>query len=334
MLDYFTIMKNLAKKITVIFLFANLILPVQSAEFFTIGSGSAKDLNFELSNAICKMVAKTPSLENGTGTSDKSYRCAAPATSGSLFNLEQVKNGNYQFAFARSDEINIAFNEIKSETIKPFKELRSIFSTTPTAFQIVVKRNSDISDWKSLKGKIVRIGNEGSLDRSAFDLLIEANRVNKSFFSSAIEDGKPFTSDHICKNKIQAFGLVSSIPELNIEKAAKECDAYVLDLKTFRINDLIKNNPSYSLISIPKGTYKNNDKDILTFGFMHNLITHEKVSEEMVYQLVKSVFDNFKDLQNENVLFNNFKIQQMIKSGLSAPLHPGAIRFYKEKGWM
>ena len=67
---------------------------------------------------------------------------------------------------------------------------------------------------------------------------------------------------------------------------------------------------------------------------MHNLITHEKVSEEMVYQLVKSVFDNFKDLQKENILFNNLNIQQMIKSGLSAPLHPGAIRFYKEKGWM
>ena len=83
-------------------------LPVKSAEFFTIGSGASSDINFELSNTICKMVAKQPSLESGTGTSEKSYRCTAPATSGSLFNLTQVQSGNFQFAFARSDEVHTA----------------------------------------------------------------------------------------------------------------------------------------------------------------------------------------------------------------------------------
>ena len=230
--------------------------------------------------------------------------------------------------------MHTAYNEIKSEQIKPFKEIRSIFSTTPTAFQLITKKNSDIKDWKSLKGKIVRIGKEGTSDRQAFDYLIEANRVNKSFFGSTIETNGTFTSEDVCKKKIDAFGFVGTIPEANIEKAASECGAHVLDLTNLNINRVFKNASFYSKISIPKGTYKNNDKDIVTFGFINNLITHEKVSDEIVYNLVKSIFDNFPNFKKENPLFNNLKIQQMIKSGLSAPLHPGAIRYYKEKGWM
>jgi uncharacterized protein len=72
----------------------------------------------------------------------------------------------------------------------------------------------------------------------------------------------------------------------------------------------------------------------MAFGFVNNLITHEKVSEEVVYNLVKSVFENFDSFKKENSLFSNLVIKQMIQGGLSAPLHPGAIKYYKEKGWM
>jgi TRAP-type uncharacterized transport system substrate-binding protein len=71
----------------------------------------------------------------------------------------------------------------------------------------------------------------------------------------------------------------------------------------------------------------------MAFGFVNNLVTHEKVSEEVVYNLVKSVFENFDSFKKENSLFSNLVIKQMIQAGLSAPLHPGAIKYYKEKGW-
>ena len=72
----------------------------------------------------------------------------------------------------------------------------------------------------------------------------------------------------------------------------------------------------------------------MAFGFVNNLVTHEKVSEEIVYNLVKSVFENFDSFKKENSLFGNLVIKQMIQGGLSAPLHPGATKYYKEKGWM
>ena len=147
--------------------FFSLISNVISAEFFSIGSGESNKINFSLGNAICKMVAKLPSLENGTGTNPQSYRCTAPSTKDAYFNLDQVQQGNLQFAFAKTNEINAAYTEAQSETIKPFKEIRTIFSTTPSAFHIIAGKKSNIKNWKSLKNKKVHIGKENTISRQA-----------------------------------------------------------------------------------------------------------------------------------------------------------------------
>lgn len=314
--------------------FFSLISNVVFAEYFIIGSGNSNKISFSLGNAICKMVAKLPSLENGTGTDPQSYRCTAPSTKNNSFNLEQVRQGNFQFAFARTNEINIAYIETPSETTKPFEEIRTIFSTTPYAFHIVVKGKSKIKNWKSLKNKKVHIGKEGTISRRAFDNLIDANKANKRFFGTTFEDANSFRSDDICKNRVDAFGLITTIPNKEIEKAVGKCDAYLLEISDTNLNTILKNNSYYSQVNIKKGTYKDFNQSINTFGSVDNLITSEKVSEELVYHLVKAVFDNFADFKKENPAFNNLNIQKMIKDGLAAPLHAGAIKYYKERGWM
>lgn len=314
--------------------FFSLISNVISAEFFSIGSGESNKINFSLGNAICKMVAKLPSLENGTGTNPQSYRCTAPSTKDAYFNLDQVQQGNLQFAFAKTNEINAAYTEAQSETIKPFKEIRTIFSTTPSAFHIIAGKKSNIKNWKSLKNKKVHIGKENTISRQAFDSLIDANKVNKRFFGTTFEDESSFQSDDICKNRVDAFGLVTAIPNPEIEKAIAKCGAYLLEINDSNLNKILKNNSYYSQVSIKKGIYKNFNKTINTFGSADNLITSKEVSEEVVYHLVKAVFENFSAFKKENSAFNNLDIQQMIKVGLAAPLHAGAIKYYKEKGWM
>jgi TRAP transporter TAXI family solute receptor len=305
-----------------------------SAEYFAIGSGDSNKVNFSLGNAICKMVAKLPSLENGTGTNPQAYRCTAPSTKDAYFNLDQVQQGNFQFAFAKTNEINTAYTETPSETIKPFKEIRTVFSTTPSAFHIIVGKKSNIKNWKSLKNKKVYIGKEGTISRQAFDNLIDANRVNKRFFGTTFEESNSFQSDDICKNKVDAFGLLTAIPNPEIEKAITKCGAYLLEISNSNLNTILKNNSYYSQVAIKKGTYKDFNQSINTFGSADNLITSEEVSEEVVYHLVKAVFENFSAFKKENPAFNNLNIQQMIKGGLAAPLHAGAIKYYKEKGWM
>ena len=304
-----------------------------SAEYFTIGSGASNKINFVLGNAICKMMGKLPSAEHGTGNNSKSYRCTAPSTGSASFNLDQVQEENFQFSFVRSDKVNAVLSQQASETIKPFKEIRSVFSTSPYIFQIITRKKSNIKDWKSLKGKKIHIGKEGSVERKTFDLLMDANRVNKSFFGVTLEDGNVFKADDICNNKLDAAGLISTVPNLEIEKAITKCGASVLDLKDSNLDHIIKNNTYFSLIEISKDTYKNKEK-IRSVSFVDNLITHSNVPEDTVYHLVKAVFENFSDFQKEHEAFAKLNIQQMIRQGIAAPLHPGAIKYYKEKGWM
>jgi TRAP transporter TAXI family solute receptor len=304
-----------------------------SAEYFTIGSGPSNKINFVLGNAICKMMGKLSSEEHGTGNNSKSYRCTSPSTGSASFNLDQVQEENFQFSFVRSDKINSIVTDQTSETIKPFKEIRSVFSTSPYIFQIVTNKKSAIKDWKSLKGKKVHIGKEDSVERKIFELLMDANKINKRFFGAALEDDSVFKADTFCKNKLDAVGLVSTVPNLEIEKAVTKCGASVLDLKDSNLDYIIKNNSYFSLIEISKDTYKNKEQ-IKSVSFVDNLITHSNVPEDTVYHLVKAVFENFSDFQKEHEAFAKLSIQQMIKQGIAAPLHPGAIKYYKEKGWM
>ena len=162
---------------------------------------------------------------------------------------------------------------------------------------------------------------------------MDANKINKRFFGAALEDGSVFKADTFCKNKLDAVGLVSTVPNLEIEKAITKCGASVLDLKDSNLDHIIKNNSYFSLIEISKDTYKNKKK-IKSVSFVDNLITHSNVPEDTVYHLVKAVFENFSDFQKEHEAFAKLNIQQMIKQGIAAPLHPGAIKYYKEKGWM
>ena len=135
----------------------------KSAEYFSIGTGGPTGVYFQVGNAICKMVAKIQSAEHGRkkGT-DKAYRCSAPSTGGSTYNIGQIMEGELQFGVAQSDWQYHAYNGTKPGKVKPFNGLRAVFSAHPEPFHIIARKGSKIKDWNSLKGKKVNIGNPGS----------------------------------------------------------------------------------------------------------------------------------------------------------------------------
>ena len=100
------------------------------------------------------------------------------------------------------------------------------------------------------------------------------------------------------------------------------------------VKKLVADNAYYRMATVPGGMYKGNDADITTFGVGATFITSADVPDDVVYVVVKAVFDNFDDFKKLHPAFANLKEAEMIKDGLSAPLHPGAIKYYKERGWM
>ncbi|NCV12842.1 MAG: TAXI family TRAP transporter solute-binding subunit, partial [Rhodobacteraceae bacterium] len=111
-------------------------------------------------------------------------------------------------------------------------------------------------------------------------------------------------------------------------------DVELISVKGAPIDKLIADNPYYRSATVPGGMYKGTDNDVSTFGVGATFITSTDVPENVVYTVVKAVFDNFADFKKLHPAFANLNEEQMISDGLSAPLHAGAVKYYKERGWM
>ena len=138
----------------------------------------------------------------------------------------------------------------------------------------------------------------------------------------------------LCDGKIDAMIYTIGHPAAAITEAATTCDIELVDVKGAPIDKLIADNPYYRIASVPGGMYKGNPDETTTFGVGATFVTSADVSDKVVYTVVKAVFDNFDDFKKLHPAFANLKEEQMIKDGLSAPLHPGAVKYYKERGWM
>ena len=320
-----------------LFLFA-ISLPTsiaKSAEFFSIGTGGPTGVYFQVGNAICKMVAKIQSAEHGRkkGTA-KALRCSAPSTGGSTYNIGQIMQGELQFGVAQSDWQYHAYNGTRPDKVKPFNGLRAVFSAHPEPFQIIARKGSKIKDWKSLKGKKVNIGNPGSGQRGTFEVLMEAHGVDTGYFGSTSELTSSEQSGALCDKKIDAFGYTVGVPNAGVAQSTDRCGASIINLDTDAVKKLVADNPFYAFATIPKGTYKTSKKDVTTFGVMASVVSSEAVPEDLVYAVVKAVFENLDDFKKQHPAFANLDPKKMIVDGLSAPLHPGAVKYYKEKGLM
>ncbi len=184
-------MKKIKSLIVGIFSIIAISLPfastAKSAEFFTIGTGGATGVYFAVGNAICKMVGKLESSDHGRKDGkDKAYRCAAPSTGGSTYHIGQGRQ--FQFGVAQSDWGYHAYNGTKPDKIKPFKDLRSVFSAHPEPFQIIARKGSGITNWNTLKGKKVNIGNPGSGQRGSLSSFWGNLRTKRAV--KALRDGR------------------------------------------------------------------------------------------------------------------------------------------------
>jgi TRAP transporter TAXI family solute receptor len=307
----------------------------KSATYFSIGTGGPTGVYFQVGNAICKMVATIQSKDHGRKKgSAEALRCSAPSTGGSTYNIGQIMEGELQFGVAQSDWGYHAYNGTKPDKVKPFKKLRSVFSAHPEPFQILVSKKSGITDWNSLKGKKVNIGNPGSGQRGTFEVIMEAHNKKMSYFGSTSELSSSEQSGALCDGKIDAFGYTVGVPNSGVRQATDGCGAKIIDLNTKAIKKLVADNPFYAFATVPAGTYATSDKDVTTFGVMASVLTSADVSDDLVYAVVKAVMENLDSFKKQHPAFENLDPKKMIVDGLSAPLHNGAIKYYKEIGLM
>jgi TRAP transporter TAXI family solute receptor len=215
-----------------------------------------------------------------------------------------------------------------------FEKLRAVFSVHPEPFTLIGKAGGGVKKFEDIKGKRVNVGNPGSGQRATMEVVMDAFGIKMDDLALAAELKGSEMAQALCDGKIDVMMYTVGHPAAAITEAATTCDIEMIPVEGAPIDKLVGDNPFYRKASIPGGMYKGNADATPTFGVGATFITSADVPEDVVYTLVKAVFDNFDDFKKLHPAFANLKEEEMIKDGLSAPLHPGAEKYYKERGWM
>ncbi|CAM3815625.1 TAXI family TRAP transporter solute-binding subunit [Parendozoicomonas haliclonae] len=296
-----------------------------SQQFVTIGTGGVTGVYYPTGGAICRLVNK--------GRKEHGVRCSVESTGGSVYNLNTIREGEMDMGIAQSDWQFHAFNGTsKFESLGANKELRAVFSVHAEPFTVVARKDSGIKSFSDLKGKRVNIGNPGSGQRGTMEVLMAASGMTTEDFKLATELKAAEQSKALCDNKIDAMVYVVGHPNGSIKEATTSCDTTLVNVTGDAVSKLISDNPYYRVASIPGGMYQGNADDTTTFGVGATFVSSTNTSPEVIYQVVKGVFENFDDFRKLHPAFANLKKEEMVADGLSAPLHEGAMRYYKEAG--
>ncbi|MBT6300276.1 MAG: TAXI family TRAP transporter solute-binding subunit [Paracoccaceae bacterium] len=301
---------------------------IASAEqqFISIGTGGVTGVYYPTGGAICRLVNRDRK-EHG-------IRCAVESTGGSVYNINTIKAGELEFGVAQSDWQHHAYNGTSKFSDNPFPNIRAMFSVHPEPFTLLVRADSGITSFEGLKGNRVNVGNPGSGQRATMEVVMEAFGMGMDDFSLATEYKGSEMAKQICDNNIDAMIYTIGHPAAAIKEATTSCDVKLVSVTGAPIDKLVADNPYYRVATVPGGMYTGNPDDTTTFGVGATFVTSTDISDDVAYIVAKSVMSNLDDFRKLHPAFANLDAAQMISDGLSAPLHPGAAKAYKELGLM
>lgn len=294
--------------------------------FITIGTGGQTGVYFVVGQSICRLVNR--------GTAEHNLKCTAPSTGGSIANINAIKAGDMDMGVAQSDWQFHAFNGTSEFADNKFDNLRAVFSVHGEPFTVVARADAGIESFDDLFGKRVNVGNPGSGQRATMDVVLAAMGKSDADFALASELKPAEQSAALGDNKVDAIVYTVGHPNGSIQEATSTVDARLVNVTGEAIEKLVSENAYYAKATIPGGLYSGNDEPTETFGVKATFVTSADVADDVVYTVVQAVFDNFDRFKGLHPAFATLKEEEMIADGLSAPLHPGAEQYYRERGWI
>ena len=294
--------------------------------FVTIGTGGITGVYYPTGGAIAKIVNKK--------RKEYGIRCTVESTGGSVFNVNAIMSGDLEFGVVQSDrQYQAIHGSPNSEWAgKPQKDLRAVFSIHPESITLVAAVDANINTILDLKGKKVNIGNPGSGQRqNSIDALtavgidyekdLQAEGIKAAESAGLLQDGR-----------IDAFFYTVGHPNGSIKEATSG-KRKVRFASITGVEKLLEKYPYYAPAVIPVSLYPSavNKEDVKTFGVKATFVTSAKVPDNVVYAITKEVFENFDEFKKLHPAYQVLTKKGMLE-GLSAPIHPGAMKYYKEAG--
>lgn len=289
----------------------------------TLGSGGTTGIYYPVGRALCSVINKSR-REHGV-------RCSEEATPGSVYNLERLAEGELDFALAQSDVQFAAYRGVSGWARKPFFALRSVLSLHPEVVTLLVRRDGPIGGITDLWGKRVNIGNPGSGTRASWDDLAAALEWTRDDLAEAAELRPDAAGYALCNGKLDANLLMYGHPSALVAAELARCEQRIVPVTGPAVDRLVAESPYYSKVIIMAGTY-GIAADVQSFGGKATLVTTASQPEEVVYVMTKQILANVAELRTMHPALASLVPSEMVRDALTAPIHPGAERAFREMG--
>lgn len=297
----------------------------EKQETVTIASGRVGGLYHPVGGVICKLAQE--SLDR------HGVSCTVDISGGSIPNIKDLRKGKVELAMIQSDLQQDAFAGTGPfADAGPFENLRSVFALYVEHFTIVAREDKDIETFEDLKGKRVYVGGTASSRRDAADVLMEAHGWTGEEVSFVSEFKGANLAEALCEDEFDAFVYTIGYPNPTVREATLLCDANLVKVADQILEKLNRENPFYVGSVIPGGTYRGNPRDVPTVGVVATLVTAAEVPPDVIYEITKAYFENLGLLQALSPLFLSLTKDEMVKTGLAAPIHEGALKYFSEVG--
>lgn len=293
----------------------------------TVATADPAAIYYPVGNAICRIV-------NLANADDPDKRCQAIVSEGAAANVEKVRGGDVTFGLTQSDLAYGAYRNERSPaaTIAPGRELRSVIALQRESFTVIARAATDIRDFQDLRGKRVGIGKTGAGYTFTRDVVLGFYGWTISDFDRALELGPTEQNRTLCNGDVDAIIFEAAHPDGLAQEATNGCRTRLVRVSGPPIERLLATHPYYVTSVITGGLYKGNPEDTPTFSTQTLLVTSARQPDDLIYAVVKAVFENFEDLRRLHPALSALSRMDMVPSQAVMPIHPAALRYYREAG--
>jgi TRAP transporter TAXI family solute receptor len=292
----------------------------------TIATGNPGAIYRPVGNALCRIV-------NLADADDPTKRCQAIASDGAVANVEHVRSGEAMLGLTQSDLAYAAFRgEGPFAAAGPDRELRTIVALHRESFTVLARADSEIRNFQDLRGKRVGIGRAGAGYTFTRDVVLGFYGWTISDFDRTLELGPAEQNQTLCNNEVDAIIFAAAHPDGLTQEATIACRARLVRIAGPPVDRLLATHPYYVASVIPGGLYDGNPDDTPTFGTQTLLVASERMPDDLAYAVLKAVLENFADFRRLHPALSTLKIEDIVPSETVMPIHPGALKYYREAG--
>ena len=314
-------MKKVFSVCMAVFFMLGAVASVQAADNLVLATGGTAGTYYPFGGAMAKI----------WNSKIKDMNVTAQTSGASGENVRLINKKEVELALVQSDTLDFAFNA-KEAFKEPLKDMSVIATLYPEIVQVVVAAGSPVKSFADLKGKKVGVGAPGSGTEANFRQLMEVYGMKKedvnAQYLSFSESADAFKDKHI-----DAFIVTAGIPNAGIMDVSSQNEIRVLDIPADVASKLTQKYPFLAAVKVPANTYKGQTADVATVAVNAVLIAGNQLKPEMVYNLTKALFENQAELASAHAKGKEVNLKYAVQ-GVSIPFHPGAVKYYKEKGLM